>query len=59
MCAADKLLKRIEFLRKQMTNIAMQEGFSSKESVEVSQELDKMLNQYNKIRKPVGQKRVT
>ncbi|GAA0613677.1 hypothetical protein GCM10009001_33650 [Virgibacillus siamensis] len=53
MCAADKLLNHIELLRKQMTEIAMQEGLSSKESVEISQELDEMLNRYNEIRQPV------
>ncbi|WP_174613086.1 aspartyl-phosphate phosphatase Spo0E family protein [Virgibacillus ihumii] len=58
MCAADKLLNHIESLRKQMTDIAMQEGLSSKESVEISQELDKMLNQYNDIVQPVGRNQV-
>lgn len=58
MCAADKLLNHIELLRKRMTDIAMQEGLSSKESVEISQELDKMLNRYNEITQPVGRKQV-
>ncbi|WP_077325869.1 aspartyl-phosphate phosphatase Spo0E family protein [Virgibacillus siamensis] len=56
MCAADKLLNNIELLRKKMTDVALQEGFSSNESVEISQELDKLLNRYNEIKQPMHHK---
>lgn len=56
MCATDKLLERIEFLRNKMTNIALKEGLTSSESIMTSQELDKLLNHYNDI-KQQGNKR--
>lgn len=57
MCAANELLNNIEHLRKKMTDTAMQKGLSSNESVEISQELDKMINQYNEIKQPVNRKK--
>ncbi|WP_106497791.1 aspartyl-phosphate phosphatase Spo0E family protein [Lentibacillus sp. Marseille-P4043] len=42
----EKLLEQIEFLRNQMTEIAFQKGFTSLESITISQELDKLLNLY-------------
>lgn len=50
MCNADKLLDRIEFLRNQMTEVAMTKGFTSLDSITTSQELDKMLNLYQQIK---------
>lgn len=43
----DKLLKRIEFLRQQMTEVATEKGFTHLESIELSQELDQLLNLYD------------
>jgi len=43
----DLLLKRIEFLRNKMTAVAIDKGFTSKESIILSQELDRLLNLYN------------
>ncbi|MBM7552971.1 aspartyl-phosphate phosphatase Spo0E family protein [Thalassobacillus pellis] len=44
---ADQLLGRIENLRKKMTTVALLEGFTSPESVRISQELDELLNMYD------------
>ncbi|WP_226034554.1 aspartyl-phosphate phosphatase Spo0E family protein [Aquibacillus saliphilus] len=43
-----RLLLRIEFLRNKMTEVALQKGFTSPESITLSQELDKLLNLYEK-----------
>lgn len=51
MCATEKLLKRIEYLRNEMTTIALEKGFTNPESVTISQELDQLLNHYDKIKK--------
>ncbi|WP_099157909.1 aspartyl-phosphate phosphatase Spo0E family protein [Virgibacillus ndiopensis] len=50
MCATDKLLDRIEFLRNKMTEIALNKGFTSVESIAISQELDRLLNLYNDVK---------
>ena len=50
MCAVDKLLIRIEFLRKKMTEVALKKGFTNVESITISQELDELLNIYEKMR---------
>lgn len=50
MHTANNLLEKIEILRKQMTVIALDKGFTSKESVTVSQELDRLLNLYNHMK---------
>lgn len=50
MCAIDKLLIRIEFLRKKMTEIAQEKGFTNVESIAISQELDQLLNIYEKMK---------
>ena len=47
--AAD-LLSRIESLRRSMIEVANEKGFSSNESIEVSSELDNLLNQYEKTK---------
>ncbi|WP_090083927.1 aspartyl-phosphate phosphatase Spo0E family protein [Lentibacillus persicus] len=50
MCAVDKLLGRIEFLRNKMTKIALEKGFTSKEAITTSQELDNLLNLYESMK---------
>ncbi|WP_188454565.1 aspartyl-phosphate phosphatase Spo0E family protein [Virgibacillus oceani] len=50
MCATEKLLERIEFLRNKMTEIALDKGFTSAESINISQELDRLLNLYNNVK---------
>ncbi|SEB10757.1 Spo0E like sporulation regulatory protein [Thalassobacillus cyri] len=47
---ADQLLVRIERLRKRMTRVALLEGFTSPESIRISQELDELLNTYDKYK---------
>lgn len=44
------LLNRIETLRRNMIEVANNKGFSSNESIEISRELDNLLNQYEKIK---------
>ena len=44
------LLNRIECLRRSMIEIATNKGFASNESIEVSRELDNLLNQYEKTK---------
>jgi len=41
----DPVSIKIEALRKRMTEVALEKGFSSEESVKISQELDAALNQ--------------
>lgn len=43
----DLLLKRIELLRNKMSIVAINKGFTSRESILISQELDKLLNLYD------------
>ncbi|UOQ43236.1 aspartyl-phosphate phosphatase Spo0E family protein [Halobacillus salinarum] len=42
---------KIEQLRKKMTETAIQQGFSSPESIQISQELDHLLNLYQNQKK--------
>ncbi|EHQ87794.1 aspartyl-phosphate phosphatase Spo0E family protein [Desulfosporosinus youngiae] len=44
-----KLLKRIEVLRRRLNKFASNRSLVDSEVVEVSQQLDKLLNQYQKI----------
>lgn len=44
------LLNRIESLRRSMIEVAIDKGFSSSESIEISRELDSLLNQYEKVK---------
>ncbi|MDL4842167.1 aspartyl-phosphate phosphatase Spo0E family protein [Aquibacillus rhizosphaerae] len=44
------LLKKIELLRNRMTHVALDKGFTSTESVLLSQELDKLLNLYEEYK---------
>ncbi|MBO8155466.1 MAG: aspartyl-phosphate phosphatase Spo0E family protein [Bacillaceae bacterium] len=46
---AYELLERIEYLRKYLIEVASQNGYTSDESIQVSQELDKLLNVYQKL----------
>jgi len=48
MCTSEKLLEHIEVLRNKMMTVAIEKGFTSKESIKLSQELDRMLNRYNR-----------
>lgn len=51
MNTTEHILNRIEFLRKKMTDVAMNKGFTDIESVHISQELDLLLNLYEKVKK--------
>ncbi|MEC5426040.1 aspartyl-phosphate phosphatase Spo0E family protein [Virgibacillus sp. C22-A2] len=51
MSAPENLLKRIEFLRNKMTVVALEKGFTNLESVAISQELDRLLNLYESIKR--------
>ncbi|WP_010096838.1 aspartyl-phosphate phosphatase Spo0E family protein [Ornithinibacillus scapharcae] len=48
MYDTDKLLEEIEKLRMKMSSIAMKQGITSLESIAMSQELDRLLNIYEK-----------
>ncbi|RDW17987.1 aspartyl-phosphate phosphatase Spo0E family protein [Oceanobacillus chungangensis] len=45
------LQKRIEYLRRKMMQIATHKGLTDTESVKISQELDIVLNHYEKMKK--------
>ncbi|MFD1039031.1 Spo0E family sporulation regulatory protein-aspartic acid phosphatase [Virgibacillus byunsanensis] len=47
----DMLLDRIEFLRNRMSKVASEKGLTSNESITISQELDRLLNLYDTIRR--------
>lgn len=47
----NNVLDRIEFLRNEMTKVALKKGFTSKESIVISQELDKLLNLYDQVQR--------
>lgn len=47
----DKLLDQIELLRNKMTSVALEKGFTSTESITISQELDRLLNIYEHTKK--------
>lgn len=44
--STQQLIERIESLRKRMIQTATVQGFTSRESLEISQELDRLLNLY-------------
>ncbi|MEW9677494.1 aspartyl-phosphate phosphatase Spo0E family protein [Lentibacillus sp. L22] len=46
----NKILKDIELLRKEMTRVAMHKGLTSIEAITISQELDQLLNLYEKMK---------
>jgi len=49
MNTLEHILNRIEFLRKKMTDVAMEKGLTDHESIHISQELDLLLNLYDKV----------
>jgi hypothetical protein len=51
MCTNRELPVRIEFQRNKMIEVALDQGFTSSESIEISQELDRLLNLYEKLKK--------
>lgn len=48
MCANGEILKQIEQLRIQMLSVVHDQGFTSERTLTISQEIDQLLNQYNK-----------
>ncbi|WP_339227535.1 aspartyl-phosphate phosphatase Spo0E family protein [Oceanobacillus sp. FSL K6-2867] len=50
MKSTENILSRIEFLRKKMTDVALRKGFTDNESIYISQELDRLLNLYEKVK---------
>lgn len=50
MYTADCLLAKIETLRNKMIVIASDKGLTSKESITISQELDRLLNLYDHMK---------
>ncbi|WP_164669207.1 aspartyl-phosphate phosphatase Spo0E family protein [Virgibacillus doumboii] len=58
MCSTENLLEQIEFLRKQMSDVALKKGFTSIESISLSQELDRLLNQYNDMKRTQHHKKI-
>lgn len=51
MGSQDLIVKQIEILREQMTEMAIHKGFTSKESIEISQKLDDLLNHYYRLQR--------
>jgi stage 0 sporulation regulatory protein len=51
MYDTDKLLKEIETLRNTMSSVALKQGITSLESIALSQELDRLLNMYEQLKK--------
>lgn len=49
MYTYDQLLNKIEISRQKLTNIALSKGFTHTEAIIMSQELDQLLNQYQKM----------
>ncbi|GAA0446277.1 hypothetical protein GCM10008983_25140 [Lentibacillus halophilus] len=47
---ADELLNHIERLRRHMTVVALEKGFTSHESIKLSQELDRLMNHYDSMK---------
>ncbi|MFC3014946.1 aspartyl-phosphate phosphatase Spo0E family protein [Virgibacillus litoralis] len=58
MCTTEKLLERIEFLRNKMTDVALEKGFTSIESITISQELDRLLNLFDDVKQTKHQKSI-
>lgn len=48
MDSNDKVLKQIERLKQKMTKVVQQEGFTSEEALKISQQIDCLLNKYNR-----------
>lgn len=47
----DEILKQIEQLRVKMTEVVNKQGLTSKEALAISQEIDILLNKYNRQKK--------
>ena len=43
------LMRKIEILRREMTEIALKKGFTDNEAIKISQELDSILNEYDAV----------
>ncbi|WP_058306957.1 aspartyl-phosphate phosphatase Spo0E family protein [Gracilibacillus massiliensis] len=50
------LIIKIEKLRKEMTDVALKKGITSKESLHISQELDELLNDYEQYKHQENEK---
>lgn len=48
---ANQLLDKIEKIRDEMMQLALQKGFQDKEVIVLSQQLDKLLNKYNRLKR--------
>ncbi|WP_163536655.1 aspartyl-phosphate phosphatase Spo0E family protein [Gracilibacillus sp. YIM 98692] len=48
------LMIKIEQLRKEMTDVALEKGMTSEESLHISQELDDLLNVYQQYKQEKG-----
>ncbi|UOQ48024.1 aspartyl-phosphate phosphatase Spo0E family protein [Gracilibacillus caseinilyticus] len=51
------LVSKIEKLRKEMTDVALKKGITSKESIHISQELDELLNDYEMYKRKQDEKK--
>lgn len=51
MCSCNEILKQIEYLREKMTEIVQEQGFTSERAITISQQIDCLLNKYNKRKK--------
>ncbi|UOQ85423.1 aspartyl-phosphate phosphatase Spo0E family protein [Gracilibacillus salinarum] len=51
------LISKIEKLRKEMTDVALKKGITSKESIHISQELDELLNDYEMYKRKQDEKK--
>lgn len=58
MGSQDLIVKQIEILREQMTEMATHKGFTSKESIEISQKLDNLLNHYYRLQRNSNEKQL-
>lgn len=47
MTETKKLLNQIEYLRRKMSEVVIEKGLTSNESLKISQELDRLLNVYD------------
>lgn len=46
-----QLINKIEELRREMTDVALKKGINSAESISLSQELDELLNEFEKFKR--------
>lgn len=50
MCPEKVMLHKIEELRSQLVTLVAEKGYTNRETVNVSQQLDQLLNEYNYLR---------